>query len=124
MRDCICISTRKHEINSEVDAKREKRKENHEIGAAIIDLRFDAADNDPEDVIGRGNGRIVFSFSSDAEPDERSTSDDDVDASFAWRNSSVPDIDVGRCRLTPVIVAGGDLVAVRPSREDVDGTRT
>jgi len=80
----------------------------------------------------------VFSFSSDAEPDElrcgveRSASDDDdnVDdaslllaaASFAWRISSVPDIDIGR-RAPVAVVVGGDLVPGRPSVEDVDDTR-
>ena len=54
------------------------------VGAAIIDLRFAAADV----AAGERNGakRIVFSFSSDAELVERSTSDDDGDnddASFA-----------------------------------------
>ncbi len=68
----------------------------------------------------------MFSFSSDAEPVERSTSDDDDNgASFAWRRSSVPDIDVGRRSAAPVVVtAGGDLVVARPNAEDdVDGTR-
>jgi hypothetical protein len=67
----------------------------------------------------------VFSFSSDAEPDcdvdvdvERSTSDDAVAASFAWRISSVPDIDDGRR-----FAAGGDLTPGRPSVEEVDVTR-
>lgn len=95
---------------------------NHDKGTATIDLRFDAADND---TVVRGGGRIVFSFSSDAEPDcdvdvdvERSTSDDAVAASFAWRISSVPDIDDGR-----LFVAGGDLTPGRPSVEEVDVTR-
>lgn len=88
---------------------------------AIIDLRFAAADND---TATRGDGRCLFSFSSDAEPDElccdvdRSTSDDAVVASFAWRSSSVPDIDDGR-RLVMV----GDLTPGRLSVEDVDVTR-
>ena len=68
----------------------------------------------------------MFSFSSDAELDElccdvdveRSTSDDAVAASFAWRINSVPDIDDGRrC------VMGGDLTPGRPSVEEVDVTR-
>jgi hypothetical protein len=44
----------------------------HHDGTAIIDLRLDAADNDPDIDTGgaRGEGRIVFSFSSEAEPDE------------------------------------------------------
>jgi hypothetical protein len=61
----------------------------------------------------------VFSFSSD----ERSTSDDADDASFAWRSSSVPDMDVGRRRGALAIVAGGDFVAERPKAEEMDGTR-
>lgn len=70
----------------------------------------------------------MFSFSSDAEPDERSTSDDDDDdVSFAWRSSSVPDIDVGRrsaARPAAVVAGGGDLAAARPNvEEDVDETR-
>jgi hypothetical protein len=76
----------------------------------------------------RGDGRILFSFSSDPEPVElscdveRPTSDADaaVDASFAWRSSSVPDIDDGRrCAV------GGDLIPGRPtpSAEEVDVTR-
>jgi hypothetical protein len=58
---------------------------------------------------------------------ERSTSDN-VDAfvtaamSFAWRNSSILDIEVGR-RNPAVVVAGGDLAPGRPSMEDVDSTR-
>lgn len=66
----------------------------------------------------------MFSFSSDAEPDElccdveRSTSDDAVVASFAWRMSSVPDIDDGRR-----VVVGGDLTPGRPRPEEVDVTR-
>ena len=58
---------------------------------------------------------------------ERSTSDN-VDAfvtaavSFAWRNSSVLDIEVGQ-RNPAVVVAGGDLAPGRPSMEDVDSTR-
>jgi len=102
----------------------------HDDGTASIDLRFDAA---VIELVKRGDGRIVFSFSSDAESDElcfdveRSTSDN-VDAfvtaaaSFAWRNSSVPDIEVGR-RDPAVVVAGGDLAPGRPSMEDVDDTR-
>jgi hypothetical protein len=60
----------------------------------------------------------------DAEPDElctdveRSTSDDAVVASFAWRISSVPDIDDGRR-----LVMGGDLTPGRPSVEELDVTR-
>jgi hypothetical protein len=117
---------RQHKI---ARAKRRKGKEkNHDIGAAIIDLRFDAADNDPDvAAVARGEGRIVFSFSSDAELVERSTSDDD-DASFAWRSSSVPDIDDGRrsgAALVVVAATGGDLVAERPpNAEEMDGTRT
>jgi hypothetical protein len=71
------------------------KKSNHDIGAAIIDLRFDAADNELDGAVGeRTAKRIVFSFSSD----ERSISDDaDADdANFACRSSSVPDMDVGR----------------------------
>lgn len=73
----------------------------------------------------------MFSFSSDAESDvERSTSDSVDDdafvtaaASFAWRISSGPDIDIGR-RGTPVVVTGGDFAPGRPSpTEDVDDTR-
>ena len=102
----------------------------HDDGTASIDLRFDAADIEP---VKQGDGRIVFSFSSDPEPDkpwfdvERSTSDN-VDAfvtaaaSFAWRKSSVPDIEVGR-RDPAVVIAGGDLAPGRPSMGDVDGTR-
>jgi hypothetical protein len=78
----------------------ETAKKNHDVGTAIIDLRFVAADND---AVTRGDGRsLLFSFSSDAEPVElccdveSSTSDDAVVASFAWRSSSVPDIDEGR----------------------------
>ena len=64
----------------------------------------------------------MFSFSSDAELDERSTSDADADdASFAWRSSSVPDMDVGLRTL--VVATGGDFVAERPKVEDIDGTR-
>ena len=75
----------------------------------------------------------MSSFSSDPESDEpcfdveRSTSDN-VDAfatgaaSFACRNSSVPDIDVGR-RGPVVVIAAGDLAPGRPSMEDVDDTR-
>jgi hypothetical protein len=94
---------------------------NHDVGTAIIDLRFVVADND---AVARGDGRSLFSFSSDAEPDElccdvdRSTSDDAVVASFAWRSSSMPDIDDGR-RLVTV----GDLTPGRPSVEDVEVTR-
>ena len=94
---------------------------NHDVGTAIIDLRFVAADSD---AVTRGVGRCLFSFSSDAEPDElccdvdRSTSDDAVVASFAWRSSSVPDIDDGRR-----FVMVGDLTPGRPSVEDVDVTR-
>jgi hypothetical protein len=98
---------------------------------ATIDLRFDAADID---AVKRGDGRIVFSFSSDAESDElcfdveRSTSDNGdafaaAAASFAWRISSVPDIDIGRRAPARVIVVGGDLAPGRPSAEDVDDTR-
>ena len=76
------------------------------------------------DAVTRGDGRGLFSFSSDAEPDELccevdlTTSEDAVVASLAWRSSSVPDIDDGR-RL--VIV--GDLTPGRPSVDDVDVTR-
>ncbi len=101
--------------------ERNKNPQNHD-GTAIIDLRFDAADND---TVARGDGRCLFSFSSDAEPDElccdvdRSTSDDAVvAASLAWRSSSVPDIDDGRR-----FVMVGDLTPGRPSVEDVDVTR-
>jgi len=75
----------------------------------------------------------VFSFSSDAEPDElgcdveRSTSDDAnlllAAASFAWRISSVPDIEIGRRAPVAIVVVGGDLAPGRPSVEDVDDTR-
>jgi hypothetical protein len=105
--------------------KRAGRRENHDIGAAIIDLRFDAADNEPDGAAGeRIVMRIVFSFSSD----ERSISDDaDADAddaNFAWRSSSVPDMDVGRRGgALAVVVAGGDFVAERPKAEEMDGTR-
>lgn len=66
----------------------------------------------------------MFSFSSD----ERSISDaDDADAddaSFAWRNNSVPDMDDGRGRRRGALaVAGGDFVAERPKAEEMDGTR-
>ena len=71
----------------------------------------------------------MFSFSSD----ERSISDaDDADAddaSFAWRNNSVPDMDDGRGRrrgalaAAVVVIAGGDFVAERPKAEEMDGTR-
>jgi hypothetical protein len=63
-----------------------ERANDHDIvGDAIIDLRFAAADVAAG---GARNGatRIVFSFSSDAELVERSTSDDEGDnddASFA-----------------------------------------
>jgi len=117
---CVC---------SESETK-ERKKENHDIGAAIIDLRFDAADNDPDvAAVARGEGRIVFSFSDDAELVERSMSDDDDDdASFVWRSSSVPDIDDGRRSAAALVVvaAGGDFVAERPpnaNAEDVDDTR-
>jgi hypothetical protein len=109
-----------------------KKKKNHDEGMAIIDLRFDAADID---AVKRGDGRIVFSFSSDAERSdelcfdvERSTSDN-VDAlviaaaSFAWRISSVPDIEDGRRGPAVLAAAGGDLAPGRPSTEDVDDTR-
>jgi hypothetical protein len=43
-------------------------------------------------------------------------------ASFAWRNSSAPDIEVGQ-RDPTIVVTGGDLAPSRPSMEDVDGTR-
>jgi hypothetical protein len=101
--------------------KRAGRRENHDIGAAIIDLRFDAADNEPDGAAGeRIVMRIVFSFSSD----ERSISDDADDANFAWRSSSVPDMDVGRRGgALAVVVAGGDFVAERPKAEEMDGTR-
>ena len=78
------------------------------------------------------NGRIVFSFSSGPESDEpcfdveRSTSAN-IDAfvtaaaSFTWRNSSVPDIEVGR--RDPAVVVAGGVVPGRPSMKDVDGTR-
>jgi hypothetical protein len=110
--------------NQNRNKKRNKKTlKDHDVGTAIIDLRLAAADND---AVARGEGRSLFSFSSDAEPEElccdcdvdRSTSDDAVVASFAWRSSSVPDIDDGR-RL--VIV--GDLTPGRPSVEDVDVTR-
>jgi len=74
----------------------------------------------------------VFSFSSDAESDvERSTSDSADDdafvtaaASFAWRISSGPDIDIGRRGTLAVVATGGDLAPGRPSpTEDVDDTR-
>jgi hypothetical protein len=81
-------------------------------------------------VVKRGDGRIVFSFSSDAESDvERSTSDDDAfvtaAASFAWRISSGPDIEIGRRGGLPAaVVPGGDFAPGRPSpTEDVDDTR-
>jgi len=68
----------------------------------------------------------VFSFSSDAEPDDDDKDDDAslllAAASFAWRISSVPDIDIGRRAPVPVVV-GGDLAPGRPSVEDVDDTR-
>ena len=110
--------------------EREKGTLYHDDGTASIDLRFDAADID---AVKWGDGRIVFSFSSDPESDkpcfdvERSASDN-VDAfvtaaaSFACRNSSVPDIDVGR-RDPAVVIPGGDLAPGRPSMEDVDDTR-
>ncbi len=112
---------------SEIKIKTEKQRntrntKNHDDGTAIIDLRFAAADND---AVARGDGRNLFSFSSDAEPDElccvvdNSTSDDTVVASLAWRSSSVPDIDDGRR-----FVMVGDLTpAGRPIVEDVDVTR-
>ena len=63
----------------------------------------------------------MFSFSSDAELDEWPTSDADADdASFAWRSSSVPDMDIGLRTL--VVAAGGDFVAERPRVEGIDGT--
>ena len=74
----------------------------------------------------------MFSFSSDAESDvERSTSDSADDdafvtaaASFAWRISSGPDIDIGRRGTLAVVATGGDLAPGRPSpTEDVDDTR-
>lgn len=94
-------------IRNQIKSKTENKKEeeyketskDHDNGTAIIDLRFVAADND---AVTRGDGRCLFSFSSDAEPVElccdvdRSTSDDAVVASFAWRSSSVPDIEDGR----------------------------
>jgi len=56
----------------------------HDIGAAIIDLRFAAADNVAPGARSGGAKRIVFSFSSDAELlVDRSTSDDDGDKSLA-----------------------------------------
>ena len=68
---------------NERQEKKLGKKKNHDIGAAIIDLRFDAAaDNEPDGATGaRIAKRIVFSFSSD----ERPISDDaDADdASFA-----------------------------------------
>jgi len=112
------------EIEFKTETKKWNKKplKNHDVGTAIIDLRFVAADND---AVVRGDGRdILFSFSSDAEPDELgcdvdcSTSDDAVVASFAWRSSSVPDIDDGRR-----FVIVGDLTPGRPSVEDVDVTR-
>lgn len=116
------VKGRDIEIKSKQKQKEEQETiKNHYVGTAIIDLRFAAADND---AVPRGDGRILFSFSSDAEPDElccdvdRSTSDDAVVASFAWRSSSVPDIDDGR-RFAMV----GDLTPGRPSVEDVDVTR-
>ena len=89
--------------------------------------RRDAADIDA--VARSRDGRIVFSFSSDAEPAdklccddvERSMSDDAIVASFAWCINSVPDIDDGRRFV--VVVVGGDLTPVRPSAEEVDVTR-
>ena len=129
MKDCPLGARASSGMN--IDRRRvnrdQKKREiplNHDKGTATIDLRFDAADND---TVARGGGRTVFSFSSDAEPDcdvdvdvpvERSTSDDAVAASFAWRMSSVPDIDDGRR-----FVAGGDLTPGRPSVEEIDDTR-
>jgi hypothetical protein len=113
------------EIKSKQKQKKEEQEtlKNHDAGTAIIDLRFVEADND---AVARGGGARdnLFSFSSDAEPDElccdvdRSTSDDAVVASFAWRSSSVPDIDDGRR-----FVMVGDLTPGRPSVDDVDVTR-
>ena len=74
----------------------------------------------------------MFSFSSDAESDvERSTSDSVDDdafvtaaASFAWRISSGPDMDIGRRGTLAVVATGGDLAPGRPSpTDDVDDTR-
>jgi hypothetical protein len=115
---------------STADMQKRRKKKNHDDGTAIIDLRLDAADNEPDVDTGgaRGEGRIVFSFSSDAEPDElwcdvdRSTFEEDAVAvaSFAWRISSVPDIEIGRRVLA---IAGGDLVPGRPTAEEIDDTR-
>jgi hypothetical protein len=112
--------------------ERETQENNHDDGTATIDLRLDAADNDPDIDTGgaRGECRIVFSFSSEAEPDElwsdvdRSTSEEDAVAvaSFAWRISSVPDIEIGR-RVLAIVIAGGDLVPGRPTAEEIDDTR-
>ena len=77
---------RRHERKKVQETKLKKKKgkkKNHDVGTATIDLRFDAADNDPDfDTGARGDGRIVFSFSSDTEADDelgcdvdRSTSD-------------------------------------------------
>jgi hypothetical protein len=108
---------------------------NHDAGTTIIDLRLDAVDNDPDlDTGARGEGRIVFSFSSDAEPDElwcdvdRSTSDVDdaaavAVASFAWRIISVPNIIEDGRRVPAAVIAGGDLAPGRPTAEDIDDTR-
>ena len=58
----------------------------------------------------------------------RSTSDNvnalvTAAASFAWRNSPVPGMEVG-WRDPAVVVGGGDLAPGQSSMEDVDGTRT
>lgn len=124
----MCLRHKRRQGCEEIKSKQKQKRGtrnliiNHDGGTAIIDLRFAAADND---VVVRGGGRSLFSFSSDAEPDElcccdveRSTSDDAVVASFAWRSSSVPDIDDGRR-----FVMVGDLTPGRPSVDDVDVTR-
>jgi hypothetical protein len=107
---------------SQEKSKRAIRIDHHDIGTAIVDLRFAAADAAGG---ARSDTRIVFSFSSDA--DERSTPDvdDDGDASFAWRSSSVPNMDVGlRALVVAAAAAGGDFTAARPPKaEEMDDTR-
>jgi hypothetical protein len=50
---------------------KKKKKKGHYAGTATIDLHFNAADNDPDFSTGaRGDGCLVFSFSSDAEIDD------------------------------------------------------
>ena len=72
---CQCHRDQKNQ------SRNEKRTKNHHVGTVIIDLRFVEADND---TVMPGDGRSLFSFSSDAEPDvDLSTSDDAVVASFA-----------------------------------------